>query len=181
MKKTIQTSVLVLLIVLNLAFIFGNSMQKAESSNKISETISEKVVSTVTENKTKEDSSEPKTELQIYVENANRKNKEQKLNMILRQSFHAVEFFPLGLLLTLLAATHIRTKNKVPSSILCGFFALVFFAMSDEIIQIFVEGRSFETGDILVDCVGGFVGILVAGMIITALHRNALKRYEFTV
>lgn len=167
MKKKFLTVILGVLILLNLTFIYGNSLQKAETSNKISEGISQKVVSVAMPETTVKENGEIKTEAEIITENNIRIKKKYKFNEFLRQSFHAIEFFPLGMFLTLLFGLYIKLQDKVPAGILYGFLSLFLFALADETIQLFVDGRTFETGDILVDCVGGFVGILVAGMIIT--------------
>lgn len=176
MKKTLPTIILVALIFLNLAFIFGNSLQKAGVSNKISEGISKKVVSITMPDSPYNASGQLKTEIEVITDRNTRLKKEHRFNELLRQSFHAIEFFPLGLFLTLLAAIHTKRDSKTHSSIFIGFLFLCLFAITDEVVQIFVDGRAFQTADIFVDCVGGFVGILIAGMIVTLMgNENSRK------
>lgn len=172
MKKTHLTIVLSVLIVLNLAVIFGNSLQKAGVSNKISESISEKVVSVTMPDNPYNANGKLKSEVEIINDNNIRLKKEHRFNEFIRQSSHAIEFFPLGFLLTLLISIHIKTYGTVHSSILFGFLLLCLFSVTDEVIQIFVDGRTFQAADIFIDCVGGFVGILVAGMVVT-LYKDA--------
>ena len=54
----------------------------------------------------------------------------------------------------------------------CSAFG-VLYAVSDEIHQIFVPGRAFEVKDIVVDCAGFLLGVMVVGVMRRVATRNA--------
>ena len=76
------------------------------------------------------------------------------LSIIIRKLAHFTEYFILGILV----ANFIKNIHKKP------YYAIIFcilYAISDEIHQIFVQGRSGEIKDILIDTCGSTIGILL--------------------
>ena len=74
---------------------------------------------------------------------------------IVRKSAHCLEFTGLSLLLCF-ALYFTRNKSSIPYGI--GLTSL--YAVTDEIHQIFVEGRSCELRDWVIDTVGAVIGAL---------------------
>ena len=72
---------------------------------------------------------------------------------IVRKSAHCLEFTGLSLLL---CAALYFTRNK--SSILFATGIASLYAVSDEVHQIFVDGRSCEFRDWVIDTVGAIIG-----------------------
>jgi VanZ family protein len=81
---------------------------------------------------------------------------EDILTFIVRKSAHIFMYFVLGILLfNAVRHSRITTKHAIFISIV---MAMV-YAMSDEIHQTFVPGRSGEIGDVLIDTIASSVGI----------------------
>lgn len=76
----------------------------------------------------------------------------EMLTVIIRKAAHFMEYLILGILIYNM---HIHL-NK---SAFWGVFVCFLYAFSDEIHQVFVDGRSFQTMDILIDTIGSIIGI----------------------
>ncbi len=79
--------------------------------------------------------------------------------------FHVLAYLVLGFLfarsLPVINNYRIVRQNVIWFSILfCTFYGI-----SDEIHQLFVEGRSFEFGDMIADAVGGALGASIFSMV----------------
>lgn len=73
----------------------------------------------------------------------------------LRTCAHCLEF--MGLSLLIFNATYSTWETKFTP--LIAFAGTVFYAITDEIHQIFVPDRAFQISDILVDSTGALIGI----------------------
>jgi VanZ family protein len=72
--------------------------------------------------------------------------------------YHFLEYAPFG---ALVFRAILRSKAQtVLPSLLTSFFVVVLYALSDEIHQIYVPGRTFDLSDLAVDALGGFFGHL---------------------
>ncbi|MBQ5824680.1 MAG: VanZ family protein [Clostridia bacterium] len=89
---------------------------------------------------------------------------------VFRSIAHALEYCGLALLL-FNALYHTSGKPRIILSFVIG----VFYAVTDEIHQIFIEGRAFQFTDILIDAVGTAFGI-TAGYIIYKVITTILKQ-----
>jgi len=74
---------------------------------------------------------------------------------IIRKSAHFIEYFVLGILAY---KSYILFKNK---KIIIVVVFCVIYAISDEVHQIFIEGRSFQIYDIAIDSIGSLVAITI--------------------
>lgn len=81
----------------------------------------------------------------------------QGLQFVVRKAAHMTEFASLGVLLCAFAFTF---GPKFKSFFLSYIFG-VFYAVTDEFHQLFVEGRSCQLSDVLIDSVGVFLGMAV--------------------
>ncbi len=77
---------------------------------------------------------------------------------VIRTIAHCLEF--MGLSLLIFNATYTTCKTKFTPII--AFAGTVFYAITDEIHQIFVPGRAFQLTDILVDSTGALVGVIAS-------------------
>ncbi len=75
---------------------------------------------------------------------------------ILRNCAHCLEF--MGLALLLCNAICVTFKTKLFPVI--AFAGTVFYAVTDEIHQIFVPERAFQLSDILIDGIGAIIGVI---------------------
>ena len=94
-----------------------------------------------------------------------------------RSIAHALEYCGLGLLL-FNALYHTAQKPLIIPSFVIG----VFYALTDEIHQLFIEGRAFQFTDILIDAIGGAFGVaagyIIYKVIITIINHRRGKTLE---
>ena len=81
---------------------------------------------------------------------------------LLRTCAHCLEF--MGLSLLIFNATYSTWETKLTP--LIAFAGTVFYAITDEIHQIFVPGRAFQLSDILVDSTGALIGVTASFVIL---------------
>lgn len=87
-----------------------------------------------------------------------------------RSIAHALEYCGLALLM-FNALYHTAQKPLIAAS-----FALsVFYAVTDEVHQLFIDGRAFQLTDILVDAIGSAVGV-AAGYAIYKVINTVISR-----
>lgn len=142
--KQIARCVLIVLIIINCIVIFRFSAEQSEKSNKTSG----RVVDTIIENS-------PKTR------NLSKQEKEKKKEEIVtpvRKTGHFTIYTCLGALIYLLCKTF---KGDNWKKILISIGLAFLYACSDEIHQLFVNGRSGEFTDVLLDTCGAGFGVLV--------------------
>ena len=76
------------------------------------------------------------------------------ISLVVRKSAHYMEYLILGLLVINMLDRYDIDKRYVISIVIC-----IIYAISDEVHQIFVDGRCFMVRDILIDSTGGLSGI----------------------
>lgn len=80
------------------------------------------------------------------------------VNFILRKTAHISEYAVLGVLLyTALLNSNIRRKKAV---FVCALVICILYSTSDEIHQIFVQGRSASIADVMIDTIGSCLGLI---------------------
>ncbi len=134
-----------IVLILWMALIFFFSSQVAEQSEQLSDGITEKIVAVM-----------------VKV-NPNAKIAVEKISFFVRKNAHFLVFLVLGVL----------TVNALRCSgvggyrgILAAIAVCVFYAITDEIHQLFVPGRSCQFTDVLIDSAGATVGAFIFGMIL---------------
>lgn len=153
MKK----SIFAVLIVIWMLFIFLMSSQDgAVSSNTSGNTI--KIVLSIVP----KFNEQPKEVQDNIVES---------LQIIGRKSGHFIGYMMLGVL-SMLLLLKFKNTNKKPlfALLLCAIYAI-----SDEIHQLFVPGRSGQVRDVLIDSCGSLVGIAIVLILIKLLE---IKRHK---
>lgn len=140
-----KDKVLIVLAIIWMGVIFMFSAQVSDESKSSSNKVTSAVVNTVISIK-KENISEEKRQKII-----------EDKTFIVRKSAHFTEYFILGLILIL----YLQTKEKLaPKYIILAIIFCVLYATSDEIHQLFVDGRSCKIMDILIDTCGSSLAIL---------------------
>ena len=140
-----KDKVLIILAIIWMGVIFMFSAQVSDESKSSSNKVTSAVVNTVISIK-KENISEEKRQKII-----------EDKTFIVRKSAHFTEYFILGLILIL----YLQTKEKLaPKYIIIAIIFCVLYATSDEIHQLFVDGRSCKIMDILIDTCGSSLAIL---------------------
>ena len=79
------------------------------------------------------------------------------LSLIIRKLAHLSEYFILGLLVYNLIYSY--NKKMYIAIIIC-----IFYAISDEVHQMFVPGRSCQMLDICIDSIGSVLGIFLSSI-----------------
>lgn len=161
--------VLIILIIVNMSFVWNNSSKESKESNKSST----RIAKTVTEHVVKDYKSLPKNKQEEHV---------KRINVKIRSVAHFAEFIPLGLFAFLLVLAFLEFKDKdfwyfvLTATVISVMFS-AFCALTDEVHQIFVKGRSFQVIDILTDSIGSLCGAVFA-ILITFIFKNKLTKSE---
>ena len=150
-KKIIK----IFLVILCMITIFMFSNDKAETSTRKSDRLIIRITETVLGHK-----------LSI-------KEKEKYTTIFfkpVRKCAHATIYFILGLLVISLLKEYMTISNK---ALLYSIIVVFLYACSDEIHQLFVQGRSGEILDVLIDTIGGTIGCFLYKLIY-----DRRKKYE---
>ena len=139
MKKTIFA----VLLVFWMGFIFSMSCENAEKSSNTSGQTIRVVLSAVPEFEKQPE------EVKINII--------EKLQFIVRKSAHFIGYMILGILASGLILQYENINKKYP----LAFLICVIYAISDEIHQLFVPGRSGQVRDVLIDSAGSLLGIIL--------------------
>ena len=139
MKK----SIFAVLLVLWMGFIFSMSCENAEESSNTSGQTIKVVLSTVPEFEKQPE------EVKVNII--------EKLQFIVRKSAHFIGYMILGILASGLILQYENINKKYP----LAFLICVIYAISDEIHQLFVPGRSGQVRDVLIDSAGSLLGIIL--------------------
>ena len=137
--------------------IFCLSSQPAPESNELSKGVAESII-----DKTPHIKDLPPAEKQSLAIDLNRK---------IRNYAHFFLFFILGTALAL--SISFSYGGKLLDKYVIALIISIIYAISDEIHQIFVPGRSFQFTDILTDSAGSLLGIAIIGFI---LKRNVFAK-----
>lgn len=134
--------ILVLFTILWCCFIFSFSIQKWDDSVVVSYKVGQVILEKTTS------------------ESANRVEKMtadewSMFNLVIRKFGHFAEFLVLGILMYLTGEHYIRLHKNIISIILC-----LLVAMIDEFLQMFVDGRSSQVMDVIIDGCGSVIGVL---------------------
>ena len=155
-------TLLFLLVILNLIFIFGFSMQSAEESAEVSGSISNTVANVVVED----------------FENKPQEEKEEillSIDTVIRKLAHMAEFASLAALALLLLSTW---RIKLPWRLTASLGLVLVSGFTDELlVQMRSDGRSPQVKDVLIDLLGGAVGCCAALLLMRLLicAKNARK------
>lgn len=132
----IKSIIKLCLIFLWMGLIFFSSAQDSNESKGMSNRVIIKIAETRHENK------------EEYIE---------KYTFIVRKTAHFLAYFVLGILVYMFLKDYIQSKRLIISTILICFL----YASSDEFHQLFVNGRSGEIRDILIDTTGGLTSTII--------------------
>ncbi len=90
--------------------------------------------------------------------------------MVTRKLAHIAIYFILGLGVYLILPIKWAIKNRI----LIGITICILYAITDEIHQMFIPNRSAQILDIIIDSIGGIIGISV-GVVINKVYIAAFK------
>ena len=90
-----------------------------------------------------------------------------------RKTAHVTEYIILGIFLA--GAFYRKQKGAVRFNVLVPFTVGALYAVSDEIHQYFVPGRSMQISDMAIDFVGVLIGVVI---VVYIYHRRNLKKLK---
>lgn len=91
----------------------------------------------------------------------------EQLSFAVRKSAHFIIYFILGILMCLAVSKSKKFADKILSvKVKYSFLFCVLYAITDEIHQFFVPGRSMRLFDVFVDSTGSIFGILIIFLIL---------------
>lgn len=153
--------ILWMLVISCMVTIFAFSSQEATESKKTSSKFITSVIRLLDVNKS--------------LSHQEIENIAEKITTLVRKSAHFSIYALLGLLVALLFSQYgIVGKRQLLFAVLWVFL----YACSDEFHQTFVEGRSGEVRDILIDTAGGFCGAGFIIMVVALIKRIHKRRDE---
>ncbi len=142
--KTIIRIILIIIIIFISGTIFSFSSQDSEKSSGVSGKIAEGIINTIPKYK-----------------NITRNEKDElieKFQKPIRKTAHFSIYAALGLSIISLTFTYdIKNKKRILITLISG----VLYAISDEIHQTFIPGRSGQVTDVLIDTMGIILSILI--------------------
>lgn len=157
-KRKIIRIFLAVLIVLNMTAIFSLSAQKAVQSDETSAGFITALCKALV---SRFNSLSPQEKESLVA----------SLSFAVRKGAHMAEFAALSFLCSLFAASFgVKLKNFA-----AAFAFAVFYAATDELHQLFVEGRSCQFSDVCVDSVGALLGV-GAAILLCLLFLRLFKR-----
>ncbi len=96
-----------------------------------------------------------------------------KAVMVIRNTAHFAEYGALGFLLSAVGISfYIKPHINIPVSFCVG----ALYAVSDEIHQYFVPGRSFQLTDILTDSAGALCGAVLVVVVVLFYNKIRIRR-----
>lgn len=156
MKANILRLLLAIILIGDAVFIFCNSAQASSDSSSFSQAVTEDIAEIVISDYSEMTESE-------------RSQTVNRLNGIVREAAHMIQFVPFGFSLYLLLCTYFITKKAriilIPITLVSG----ALYALSDELHQIAIPGRAFEWFDIGMDTCGVTLGCLCAVVLLVLL------------
>lgn len=184
--------IVAILIWMSIIFIFS-SMPSEESNEKSKTTIKETIeiinqipVSKQNESLSQTESGNIEKGTETIKENKDQTQKEEqlieKLNKPLRKCMHATEYLILSILiLNWLRNYEIKEWKAVVISIIISFL----YACTDEFHQLFVDGRTSQFTDVLIDTFGAILGVAMINVAIRIIGKikqpKSTKKFQKTI
>ena len=159
MKINIIRAILIILLLGTFFMIFGFSNQNAEKSGGLRTRVTEEVTKNI----------KPIQNL----EKDQKENVLHRIESVIRKIAHFSIYTIVGLLLMSLLSTYPLKENiKIITSLGIG----VLYAISDEVHQLFISGRSGQITDVLLDSMGVLLGIFLVLLVIKIITSNLLNK-----
>ena len=137
-----------IITILWAVLIFCFSAQPAKDSSKISNNITQKIIDTVPELQY----DKPSQQDMISV----------AMRVVVRKTAHFFLYFILGILVLALLKTYPSAKKY---AVITALIICILYAVTDEIHQEFVDGRSGRPLDVGIDGLGSFLGFTITYII----------------
>ena len=144
MNKKALALWIITIIWMIVIFLFSNSVGSVSTSK--SKKITYDMVNIVEKKKTEEE----------------KKEKVEQIHPVIRKIAHAFEYAVLCILLIIsLKYSNIRNNRLYLTALL----TCIVYAISDELHQLFISGRSGELRDVIIDTAGATIGLIIYDLI----------------
>ncbi len=153
-KKLIFIGIVAAIIIAWCATIFRLSSMNSNSSNGASTGIVEKAISKVL------DATNEAGITDSHPDDEKLTKAAELINAPLRKVIHATVYFVLALLLLAISRVIFGSKKYLLSCAITILLSFI-FAMTDEYHQTFVDGRTGQMMDVIIDTAGACIGILL--------------------
>ena len=153
--------IFIILCIFWMGFIAYNTSQTGEASNNTSVSITEGIINktqaVINNNVNNNDNSSIIRNDYDFI---------KKLNIYIRKFAHGFEFLVLALLIFLtLKSFNIKSRE----CIIYTLFIVLLYAVIDEYRQLYILGRNSSVRDIVIDFIGGTVGVIISQFIIVLI------------
>lgn len=153
--------IFIILCIFWMGFIAYNTSQTGEASNNTSVSITEGIINktqaVINNNVNNNDNSSIIRNDDDFI---------KKLNIYIRKFAHGFEFLVLALLIFLtLKSFNIKSRE----CIIYTLFIVLLYAVIDEYRQLYIPGRTSSVRDIVIDFIGGTVGVIISQFIIVLI------------
>ena len=156
MRKIVKKIIAWSLVVLWMCVIFAFSSQEATTSKKTSGKTLIKIASTISKDFKK---LPPKKQMK----------KVEPFQTAIRKLAHLTEYAILGILSYIAFLLYKKKKLVFSATTLCSFYAI-----TDEIHQLFVKGRACRWYDVLIDTTGAVIGIMIIIGILKIIRKRGV-------
>lgn len=95
-------------------------------------------------------------------------------SFIIRKSAHMISYAILAVLSFIMVYSH---KTYIKPSFIYGFLITFLYAITDEIHQLFIPGRSGMIQDVLIDSLGAIIGL----SLITLIYKLVTRRNKYNI
>ena len=162
MNKRVLISLL--LVLAWMAFIFIMSSMDSSESNGKSKNVTVNVITTVDKITKASPETVVKHQKESFID---------KINLLIRKSSHAMEYLVLGFLVLNL----FYQMNK--KSLLYYFYSILIsflYACTDEFHQTFIDGRTGQFIDVIIDSLGAIIGCIIFFFVVKIIMKIKKKR-----
>jgi VanZ family protein len=159
-KYNIKISILIswLAAFLWMLLIFSLSSQPASQSSELSGNITKVIIEIISKI------------IPLDIESSTTTDFILQFDHMVRKFAHGSVYFVLAILIM---NAFMKSGGEVFRTAACTLIFCIFYAVGDEVHQLFVPGRSGQIKDILIDSIGAIVGIGLYGMI-SRIKRNIM-------
>ncbi len=96
----------------------------------------------------------------------------EKIDFVVRKSAHACEYAVLGILFFINYQCRIRSIKRIAGM---SILSVILYAVTDELHQLFVPGRSGQIADVILDSGGGVGGVVLSVLLLYIIRKR--KKY----
>lgn len=95
-----------------------------------------------------------------------------RVDGIVRESAHGVEYLILGIFVFNALYTTLNYRFRALNCFICSWLICCIYAITDELHQIPVPGRTFQVLDLVIDFAGSVIGIIAVYILFTVLKKS---------